>query len=222
MVLDSGAKLPAVDGSQLTSVSPYAADSWTYSFSDPSGSVPTGWAAETSPTITYPTVGTGSAIQLVSTTAPARLARTFTELTTNTTWEIRVEMRASQVGVENESALVIRDGTYRIGLCPAASFIQREATFTSELSMPHAVNDWFIWTVRRVLNRVYIWSGPRLVWVLSYTSLTADSSNAGLIRLGTSTTSSRTTQIRAFWAKFGSINEAPPDHTFRNIYFGRT
>jgi hypothetical protein len=83
------------------------------------------------------------------------------------------------------------------------------------------VNDWFIWTVRRSGNRIYFWEGPRLIWVYPYASLTADATNAGLVRLGTSTAASRTTQIRGFWAKFGSVNDAPPDYTFRTTYFGR-
>jgi hypothetical protein len=199
----------------------YAADAWDDSFSDPNGSVPTGWTAETTPVITYPAVGSGTAIQLVSTTNPARLINTYAQLTSNTVWELRVEMRASQLGVGNESALVIRDGTRRISVFPTATGITNETTTNSELPMSHVVNDWFIWTVRRSGNRIYFWEGPRLIWVYPYASLTADATNAGLVRLGTSTAASRTTQIRGFWAKFGSVNDAPPDYTFRTTYFGR-
>ena len=200
----------------------YAADVWDDSFSDPSGAVPTGWTAETSATITYPAVGSGTAIQLVSTTNPARLINTYAQLTSNTVWELRVEMRASQLGTANESALVIRDGTRRISVFPTATGITNETVTNSELPMSHVVNDWFIWTVRRSGNRIYFWEGPRLIWVYPYASLTADATNAGLVRLGTSTAASRTTQIRGFWAKFGSVNDAPPDYTFRTTYFGRS
>ena len=199
----------------------YAADVWDDSFSDPNGSVPTGWTAETTPVITYPAVGSGTAIQLVSTTNPARLINTYAQLTSNTVWELRVEMRASQLGTANESALVIRDGVRRISVFPTATGITNETTTNSELPMSHVVNDWFIWTVRRSGNRIYFWEGPRLIWVYPYASLTADATNAGLVRLGTSTSASRTTQIRGFWAKFGSVNDAPPDYTFRTTYFGR-
>ena len=44
---------------------------------------------------------------------------------------------------------------------------------------------------------------------------------AGSVRLGTSTSATRTTQIRGWWVKFGSVNDAPPDYTFRTTYFGR-
>jgi hypothetical protein len=199
----------------------YAADAWDDSFSDPNGSVPTGWTAETTPVITYPAVGSGTAIQLVSTTNPARLINTYAQLTSNTVWELRVEMRASQLGTANESALVIRDGVKRISVFPTATGITNETTTNSELPMSHVVNDWFIWTVRRSGNRIYFWEGPRLIWVYPYASLQADVTNAGLVRLGTSTAASRTTQIRGFWAKFGSVNDAPPDYTFRTTYFGR-
>jgi predicted methyltransferase len=208
----------------LGSSSPYAADSWTYSFSDPSGSVPTDWTVETGNTVTYPTVGTGSAIQLVSgATSKAGMVRTFTELTSSqTTWEIRVEMRASQVGSANESAIVIRDGSKRLGLYPTTVGVTLEAA-TCELQSGHVVNDWFIWTVRRAGNRIYIWSGPRLIHSTRYTDLTTDTTLANSVRLGCYQTNAvRTTQVRAFWAKFGSLNAAPPDFTFSSTYFGRS
>jgi hypothetical protein len=199
----------------------FAADSWTDFFSDPTAAVPTGWAAETTPTITYVTVGSGSAIQLVSTTSPARLARTYSDFTTNTIWEARLEIRASQVGTLNESAMTIRDGTRRINLFPTTASVTNE-TVAVELNMAHVVNDWIIWTIRRYENRVYIWEGPRLLSVQPYTSAgAADTGNPGLVRLGTSTTASRTTQIRAWWVRFGSVNDAPPDYTFRATYYGR-
>jgi len=198
----------------------YAADSWDDSFSDPSGAVPTGWTAETSPVITYPVVGSGTAIQLASTTNPARLTKTYAEFSANTVWEARVEMRASQVGTANESAFVIRDGTKRISIYPSTSGLVLEAGLM-ELLMPHAVNDWFIWTIRRSGTRVYFWSGPRMLYAYSYASLTADASLSGSVRLGTSTSATRTTQIRAWSVKFGSVNDAPPDYTLRTTYFGR-
>jgi len=198
----------------------YAADSWDDSFSDPSGAVPTGWTAETSPVITYPVVGSGTAIQLASTTNPARLTATYAGFAANTVWEARVEMRASQVGTANESAFVIRDGTKRISLYPSTSGVILEAGLM-ELLMPHAVNDWFIWTIRRSGTRVYFWSGPRMLYAYSYASLTADATLSGSVRLGTSTSATRTTQIRGWWVKFGSVNDAPPDYTFRTTYFGR-
>ena len=198
----------------------YAADSWDDSFSDPNGAVPTGWTAETSPVITYPVVGSGTAIQLASTTNPARLTATYAGFGANTVWEARVEMRASQVGTANESAVVIRDGTKRISIYPSTSGLVLEAGLM-ELLMPHAVNDWFIWTIRRSGTRVYFWSGPRMLYAYSYASLTADITLAGSVRLGTSTSATRTTQIRAWWVKFGSVNDAPPDYTFRTTYFGR-
>jgi hypothetical protein len=198
----------------------YAADSWDDSFSDPNGAVPTGWTAETSPVITYPVVGSGTAIQLASTTNPARLTATYAGFAANTVWEARVEMRASQVGTANESAFVIRDGTKRISIYPSTSGLVLEAGLM-ELLMPHAVNDWFIWTIRRSGTRVYFWSGPRMLYAYSYASLTADISLAGSVRLGTSTSATRTTQIRGWWVKFGSVNDAPPDYTFRTTYFGR-
>jgi hypothetical protein len=198
----------------------YAADSWDDSFSDPSGAVPTGWTAETSPVITYPVVGGGTAIQLASTTNPARLTATYAGFAANTVWEARVEMRASQVGTANESAFVIRDGTKRISIYPSTSGLVLEAGLM-ELLMPHAVNDWCIWTIRRSGTRVYFWSGPRMLYAYSYASLTADTSLAGSVRLGTSTSATRTTQIRGWWVKFGSVNDAPPDYTFRTTYFGR-
>jgi len=198
----------------------YAADSWDDAFSDPNGAVPTGWTAETSPVITYPVVGSGTAIQLASTTNPARLTATYAGFAANTVWEARVEMRASQVGTANESAFVIRDGTKRISIYPSTSGLVLEAGLM-ELLMPHAVNDWFIWTIRRSGTRVYFWSGPRMLYVYSYASLTADTSLSGSVRLGTSTSATRTTQIRAWWVKFGSVNDAPPDYTFRTTYFGR-
>ena len=223
VVLDGSAKLPAVDGSQLTGVSPYATDSWTYSFSDPSGSVPTGWTVESGNTVTYPAVGSGSAIQLVTAlgTDRAGMVRTFTELTgTQTIWEARVEMRASQVGTANESAIVLRDGTKRISLYPTVSGVTLEAS-ACELQSGHVANDWFIWTVRRSGNRVYIWSGPRLIHSIRYTDLTADGTLAGSVRLGCYTAAARTTQVRAFWVRFGAFNAAPPDFTFSSTYFGR-
>jgi hypothetical protein len=223
VVLDGSARLPAVDGSQLTGVSPYAADSWTYSFSDPSGSVPTGWTVESGNTVTYPAVGSGSAIQLVTAagTDRAGMVRTFTELTgTQTIWEARVEMRASQVGTANESAIVLRDGTKRISLYPTVSGVTLEAS-ACELQSGHVANDWFIWTVRRSGNRVYIWSGPRLIHSIRYTDLTGDGTLAGSVRLGCYTAAARTTQVRAFWVKFGAVNSAPPDFTFSSTYFGR-
>jgi hypothetical protein len=198
----------------------YAADSWDDSFSDPNGAVPTGWTAETSPVITYPVVGTGAAIQLASTTNPARLTATYAGFAANTVWEARVEMRASQVGTANESAFVIRDGTKRISIYPSTSGLVLEAGLM-ELLMPHAVNDWCIWTIRRSGTRVYCWSGPRMLYAYSYASLTADTSLSGSVRLGTSTSATRTTQIRGWWVKFGSVNDAPPDYTFRTTYFGR-
>jgi hypothetical protein len=198
----------------------YAADSWDDSFSDPSGAVPTGWTAETSPVITYPVVGSGTAIQLASTTNPARLTATYAGFAANTVWEARVEMRASQVGTANESAFVIRDGTKRISLYPSTSGVILEAGLM-ELLMPHTVNDWFIWTIRRSGTRVYFWSGPRMLYAYSYASLQADVTLAGSVRLGTSTSATRTTQIRGWWVKFGSVNDAPPDYTFRTTYFGR-
>lgn len=198
----------------------FAADSWTDFFSDPTAAVPTGWTAETTPTITYVTVGSGSAIQLVSTTNPSRLARTYSEFTTNTIWEARLEIRASQVGAPNESSLTIRDGTRRVNLYPTSAGVTNE-TIATELNMAHAVNDWIIWTVRRYQNRVYIWEGPRLLSVQAYTGLQADATNAGLVRIGSSTSTSKTTQIRAWWVRFGSVNDAPPDYTFRATYYGR-
>ena len=198
----------------------YAADSWDDSFSDPNGAVPTGWTAETSPVITYPVVGSGTAIQLASTTNPARLTATYAGFAANTVWEARVEMRASQVGTANESAFVIRDGTKRISIYPSTSGLVLEAGLM-ELLMPHAVNDWCIWTIRRSGTRVYFWSGPRMLYAYSYASLTPDISLAGSVRLGTSTSATRTTQIRGWWVKFGSVNDAPPDYTFRTTYFGR-
>jgi hypothetical protein len=204
--------------------SPYAADSWDYSFSDPNGSVPTDWTVETGNTVTYPTVGTGYAIQLVSNSSSrAGMVSTFTGLTSaQTTWEIRVEMRASQVGSANESAIVIRDGSKRLGLYPTTVGVTLEAA-TCELQSGHVVNDWFIWTVRRAGNRIYIWSGPRLIHSTRYTDLTADTTLANSVRLGCyQTTAVRTTQVRAFWAKFGSLNAAPPDFTFSSTYFGRS
>jgi hypothetical protein len=209
-----------VSGSGSGSGSGYAADSWDDSFSDPSGAVPTGWTAETSPVITYPAVGSGTAIQLVSTTNPARLTKTYAEFAANTVWEARVEMRASQVGTANESAFVIRDGTKRISIYPSTSGLVLEAGLM-ELLMPHAVNDWCIWTIRRSGTRVYFWSGPRMLYAYSYASLTADTSLSGSVRLGTSTSATRTTQIRGWWVKFGSVNDSPPDYTFRTTYFGR-
>jgi len=225
VVLDGAAKLPAVDGSQLTGLSPYTADSWTYSFSDPSGSVPTGWTVETGNTVTYPAVGTGSAIQLATSvgTDRAGMVRTFTELTgTQVKWEARVEMRASQVGTANDSALVLRDGSKRISLYPATSTVTLEAT-ACELNTYHVVNEWFIWTVRRDNNRVYVWSGPRLIMVYPYSSLPADGTLANTVRLGCYTgTGVKTTQVRAFWIRFGSFNDAPADYTLRSTYFGRS
>ena len=202
----------------------YTADSWTYEWANPSGSLPSGWALTESPnasTVTYPTVGTGTAIRIVTgTTSTGYLSRTFSELTTETEWEARVEMLANTLGVNGQNYIVIRDGTKRVGVYPSSSGHVIETT-TADEARAIASGAYYILTIQRTQGYVRFWCNDQLIDTHVYSTMTADTNNPGQIRIGTATAgSSIVTEIRSFRIKFGSINNAPPSHTLRGILRG--
>jgi len=202
----------------------YTADSWTYEWANPSGSLPSGWALTESPnaaTVTYPTVGTGTSIRIVTgTTSTGYLSRTLSELTTETEWEARVEMLASTLAVNGQNYIVIRDGTKRIGVYPSSSGHVIETT-TADEARAIASGAYYILTIQRTQGYLRFWCNDQLIDTHVYSTMTADTNNPGQIRIGTATAGSAiVNEIRSFKIKFGSINNAPPSHTLRGILRG--
>lgn len=202
----------------------YTADSWTYEWANPSGALPSGWALTESPnaaTVTYPTVGTGTAIRIVTgTNSTGYLSRTFSELTTETEWEARLEMLASTMGVNGQNYIVIRDGTKRVGVYPSVSGHVIETTSADE-ARALATGAYYILTIQRTAGYVRFWCNDQLIDTHVYTAMTADTTNAGQIRIGTATAgSSIVSEIRSFRIRFGAINNAPPSHTLRGVLRG--
>jgi hypothetical protein len=202
----------------------YTADSWTYEWANPSGSLPSGWALTESPnaaTVTYPTVGTGTAIRIVTgTTSTGYLSRTLSELTTETEWEARLEMLASTQSVNGQNYIVIRDGTKRIGVYPSTSGHVIETTTAAE-ARRIATGSYYILTIQRTAGYVRFWCNDQLIDTHIYTAMTADTNNPGQIRIGTATAGSGiVNEIRSFRIKFGAINDAPPSHTLEGILRG--
>jgi hypothetical protein len=171
--------------------------------------------------VTYPTVGTGTAIRIVTgTTSTGYLSRTFSELTTETEWEARVEMLANTLGVNGQNYIVIRDGTKRVGVYPSSSGHVIETT-TADEARAIASGAYYILTIQRTQGYVRFWCNDQLIDTHVYSTMTADTNNPGQIRIGTATAgSSIVTEIRSFRIKFGSINNAPPSHTLRGILRG--
>jgi len=202
----------------------YSADSWTYEWANPSGALPSGWALTQSPnaaTVTYPTVGTGTAIRIVSgTSSTGYIGRTFSELTTETEWEARVEMLASTLGSNGNNYIVIRDGTKRIGVYPSSSGHVIEVS-TASMARPIATGAYYILTIQRTQGYVRFWCNGDLIDTKVYSAMTTDSANPGEIRIGTAVTvTGIVSEIRSFRLKFGAINDAPPSHTLRGILRG--
>jgi hypothetical protein len=202
----------------------YSADSWTYEWSNPSGSLPSGWSLTQSPnaaTVTYPTVGTGTSIRIVTgTSSTGYINRTFSELTTETEWEARVEMLASTLGANGNNYIVIRDGTKRIGVYPSSSGHVIETT-TADEARAIASGAYYILTIQRTAGYVRFWCNDQLIDTHVYSTSVADTNNPGEIRIGTATAASGiVSEIRSFKIKFGSINNAPPSHTLRGILRG--
>jgi hypothetical protein len=205
-------------------LSGFAADSWTYEWANPSGALPSGWALTESPnaaTVTYPTVGTGTSIRIVTgTSSTGYLSRTFSELTTETEWEARVEMLASTLGVNGQNYIVIRDGTKRIGVYPSSSGHVIETT-TADEARAIASGAYYILTIQRTQGYVRFWCNDQLIDTHVYSTSVADTNNPGQIRIGTASAgSSIVTEIRSFKIKFGAINAAPPSHTLRGLLRG--
>ena len=205
-------------------VAGYTADSWTYEWSNPSGSLPSGWALTESPnaaTVTYPSVGTGTAIRIVTgTTSTGYLSRTFSELTTETEWEARLEMLASTMGANGQNYIVIRDGTKRVGVYPSATGHVIETTSADE-ARAIATGAYYILTIQRTAGYVRFWCNDQLIDTHVYTAMTTDATNAGQIRIGTASAgSSIVSEIRSFKIRFGAINNAPPSHTLRGLLKG--
>lgn len=205
-------------------VAGYTADSWTYEWANPSGSLPSGWALTESPnaaTVTYPTVGTGTAIRIVTgTTSTGYLSRTFSELTTETEWEARLEMLANTMGVNGQNYIVIRDGTKRVGVYPSATGHVIETTSADE-ARAIATGAYYILTIQRTQGYVRFWCNDQLIDTHVYTAMTTDATNAGQIRIGTASAgSSIVNEIRSFKIRFGAINNAPPSHTLRGLLKG--
>ncbi len=202
----------------------YSADSWTYEFANPSGSLPSGWALTESPnaaTVTYPTVGTGTSIRIVTgTSSTGYLSRTLSELTTETEWEARLEMLASTLGANGNNYIVIRDGTKRIGVYPSSSGHVIETTTAGE-ARRLATGSYYILTIQRTAGYVRFWCNDQLIDTHVYTAMTADTNNPGQIRIGTATAASAiVNEIRSFKIRFGAINDAPPSHTLEGILRG--
>jgi len=205
-------------------LSGYTADSWTYEWANPSSALPSGWALTQSPnaaTVTYPTVGTGTAIRIVTgTSSTGYIGRTFSELATETEWEARLEMLASTLGTNGNNYIVIRDGTKRIGVYPSSSGHVIETTTAGE-ARRIASGAYYILTIQRTQGYVRFWTNDQLIDTYIYTSMTADTNNPGEIRIGTaSATTGIASEIRSFKIRFGAINDAPPSHTLRGILRG--
>lgn len=206
----------------------YAADDWPEDhFEDPT-SLPTGWVVDTTGTTTpsYADVGAGKALQLVSNSAgKAMVAKTFSALTSATTWEMRVEAKAANLGTTlAELVIALRDGTKSIAFRPATTGLYYNSTSTmvaATKGVTLADGDWITYTIRRVDSVVLFYIGPQLVHLMAYSALTADTLIAGVVRLGNGTVGVRTATIRRFSLRTGSVNEAPPEYTMRGTTLGR-
>ena len=202
----------------------YAADVWSYEWANPSGSLPSGWALTESPnaaTVTYPTVGTGTAIRIVTgTTSTGYLSRTFAELTTETEWEAQLEMLANTMGVNGQNYIVIRDGTKRHGVYPSATGHVIETTI-SDYGRATVAGTYYILTIQRTKGLMRFWHNGDHIETTLYTSMTADTSNAGQIRIGTASAGSGiVNEIRSFKIRFGAVNDKPPSVRFNGILQG--
>lgn len=209
----------------------YAADSWDEHWEDPNGAVPTGWDVDVTGTdpdtaVSYVAVGDGYAMQLVSDAdGKAVISKAFTGLTTQTTWEIRAEIKAADVGTSNaDIALTIRDGTKLIGLKPDTAGLRLQGTSTSSAAMmPHAITsgDWLTYWVRRVGDVLFYGIGPDTLHMQLYTTLLISSAEPGTVRLGNQTTGAKTATVRSFSILTGAVQEAPPSYTYRGTVHGR-
>ena len=205
----------------------YAADAWPGEyFSDPQ-SLPSGWTVDTTggapdTTASYPAVGDGYSIQLVSDSdGVATIEKTFSGLTSATTWEIRCEFKANNLTTSAQDyTLNVRDGTRRFAIHMAATGVYVHLTAAIKA---HALTtgDWVTVTVRREGDYVKTWIGPDLVDIRAYTALPSDTTTPGRVLLGNTFVGARTANIRMFGLKLNSVNEAPPEYTFMGTTNGR-
>lgn len=210
----------------------YAADAWDEHWEDPNGAVPTGWTVDTtgnSPdtAVAYVAVGSGYAIELTSDSdGKAMLSKTLTGVfSSNTTWEVRVEIKAADLGTTlAEIPFTIRDGTKQISLRPNSTSLRYStgaATAAVTVAYGISAGDWITYTVRRLGDYVYIWDGPKLVHIMAYSGLPSDTSLTDQVRLGNSDTGANVATIRRWSHRAGSVNEAPPEYTMRGTTHGR-
>lgn len=209
----------------------YAADAWDESWTNPNGAVPTGWdvdvtGAAPDMAVSYVAAGDGYAMQLVSDAdGKAVISKAFTGLTTETTWEIRAEIKAADLSTSNaDIALTLRDGAKLIGLKPDTAGLRIQGTSTSSAAMnPHAITDgdWLIYWIRREGDVLFYGIGPDTLHMLLYTSLLLSSTEPGTVRLGNQSTGAKTSTVRSFSILTGAVQEAPPSYTYRGTVHGR-
>jgi hypothetical protein len=210
----------------------YPSETWPDEhWEDPNGAVPSGWAVDTTgnapdTAVSYVAVGSGYAMQLDSDAdGKAMISKTFTALTTATTWEMRAEIKAADLGTTAVSIpLTVRDGTKNLSLRPSSSGLRiynGSSTAAAILATSMSAGDWITYTIRREGDVVYLYDGPFLVHMALYSSFPSDTALAGQVRLGNSDTAAKTATIRRFSLYTGGVNTTPPSYTMRGTTHGR-
>lgn len=235
VALDWEGKLPAVDGSAITNVSPYAADSWDFSWVTANGDLlSNGWVQggtqnETTASTTVDGVNCYS-LTPSSTSGTAYLKHANTAATG--AWELRVKiyLPVSSGTTDNHGVAYNPDttqsGTKRYQYMASATGIQTwtGSAMATIATTPDLTGRWLDLTVRTYVTSTglantwqEVWAGRSLIWSgMSPTALGATTS-AGDLNLGRLTvgTVQDVIYIAAIQLRWSGVNQAPPFYTFR-------
>jgi hypothetical protein len=236
--LDGTAKLPAVDGSQLTGISgsPYAADTWdtVWEAADGTGGWTTGGTATTNGIAT--TGGKSSWTVITANPNSAHAYRTLDGAAPNNNFEIRAKVYlAGQMAASDPNTWVMFSAfgkLIRVGISSTGVSMYTASGGNSPTTVSGAIlGKWILVTIRVFTPdpnsdspttshvTAEIWVGEVYIGTtqvgLAVTSDGVGPNAAGQFTVGTTTISS--TSAVEWVAHREGINEAPPSYTYQGL-----
>lgn len=231
VVLDGSAKLPAVDGSLLTSVSPYAADTWTYTWSPSDGDpiAANGWTAVQSATTASTTVD-GVACYSITPSGASGESSIYKNVgaASSSSWEARVLLwtpngNTSRFGWTYDSGIGTTDALYKVTTSGTTTPLRVNEAAPTVPALQYTTR-WVMWTLRCWYNisttqTCELYAGR--IKLYTFESATADAAvSAGRLTIGRTIGAVVTAGcIGGVWVRSTGVNEAPVEYRERARQF---
>ena len=227
VVLNSSAQLPAVDGSLLTSVSPYAADVWTYTWTPSSGDpiAANGWMAVQSATTASTTVDNVACYSI--TPSGGSLESSIYKnvgAASSSSWEARVLLwsptgNTSRFGWMYDSGIGTTDALFKVTVSGTTTPLRVNEAAPAVPALQYS-GRWVMWTLRCYYNlsttqSCELYAGR--IRLYTFEAAVAEAAvSAGRLTIGRTTGAVVTAGcVAGVWVRSNGVNEAPVEYRER-------